>query len=133
MSQQFGGGLLDCTAIEVFRKSAQILATSKIRKLFQSLFADIAALALQLGNDQINLIGKLLVGRCHFQPLHQIFKTGGRIGDNRLHVADILQGLINAHRVINLKVCLTDGGAQSGSTTQHLLEQDTGLDPAHEY
>ena len=28
---------------------------------------------------------------------------------------------------------LTDGGAQSGGTAQHLLEQDTGLDPAHEY
>ena len=28
---------------------------------------------------------------------------------------------------------LSDGGTQSGSASQHLLKQDTGLDPAHEY
>ena len=100
----------------MFCKDAQILATGKVGKLLQCLFTYIAALALQLGNDQVDLIGKLLIGGCYLQPLHQIFKAGGRIGDNRLHVADILQGFVHTHGVINLEMRLTDGGAQSGGT-----------------
>ena len=116
MSQQFSGGLLDCAAVKVFCKGTQILASSKVGKLLQCLFTHIAALALQLGNNQVDLISKLLIGGCYLQPLHQIFKTGRRVGSNWLHVADILQGFIHTHRIINLKVSFADSGTQSGGT-----------------
>ena len=100
----------------MFCKGTQILAAGKVGKLLQCLITHIAALALQLGNDQVDLIGKLLVGGCYLQPFHQFFKAGSRVGDNRLHVADILQGFIHTHRVINLKVSFADSRAQSGGT-----------------
>ena len=116
MSQQFSGSLLDRTAVKVFCKDAQILATGKVGKLLQCLFTYIAALALQLGNDQVDLIGNLLIGGCYLQPFHQIFKAGRGVGSNWLHVADILQGFIHTHRIINLKVSFADSGTQSGGT-----------------
>ena len=61
-------------------------------------------------------LSKLLIGGCYLQPLHQIFKTGRRVGSNWLHVADILQGFIHTHRIINLKVSFADSGTQSGGT-----------------
>ena len=90
MSQQFNNGLLDRAAVKVFCKGPQILAPSKVGKLLQCFFTHIAALALQLGNDQVDLIGKLFVGGCYLQPSHQILKTGRGVSNDRFHIADIL-------------------------------------------
>ena len=69
VSDQFCGCFLNSAAVEVFRKGREILAASEVDKMFQGLLTDIAALALQFGNDEIDLIGKLFLGCCYFQSL----------------------------------------------------------------
>ena len=100
-------------------------------ELLQCLLANITAFTLKFGDNQINLIGQLLVCSSNFQAIHQIFEGCRRVGDNRLHVADILKRFIYTNRVINLKMCFSNGGTQSGCTAKHLLEQNSGLNTAH--
>ena len=100
--------------------------------MLQGGVVQIPLFTLQLGDDLINLVLYLFLILYGLQTFQQLIKGRSGIGHNRFHGIDLFQRIIDTDRVMDLKVGLLDFGTQTGCTTQHLLKENTGLDPAHE-
>ena len=65
----------------------------------------------------------------------QIFeKLGHRLADSyRFHTGRGVQIFIYSDSIEDIEMGLTDFGAETGCTTEHLLKQNTAVDLAHEH
>ena len=109
----------------------RLFTACKILKLLNNAIGHITLTAVELGNDLADLISQLFFALGCLQAVQQVFKGNAGIDNNGFHCADVLQGFIHAHRVINLKVGFEDCRARSGRTAQHLFKEDTGFNAAH--
>ena len=124
-------GLTDGAVVDKLRIRSRILTSGEVFKLLGQLFAHIAMLTVELCDNESYLIGNAVVIFCQLQALEQILKGHGGVDNDGFHIADGLNGLVNANGIVNLKVSLADGGTRSCGTAQHLFKEDTGLDSAH--
>ena len=96
-------------------------------------FAQVAFLALELGDELVAHQRTLFVARHLHELARQLGEGDGRVDHHGLHGGQALQGFVDLHRVEDAEGLLADLVAQAGGAAEHLVEQDAAVDAAQEH
>ena len=96
-------------------------------------FAQVAFLALELGDELVAHQRTLCVARHLHELARQLGEGDGRVDHHGLHGGQALQGFVDLHRVEDAEGLLADLVAQARGAAEHLVEQDAAVDPAQEH